>query len=359
MLEPAVLSKLRNPQVKNILMVGCGGGFDFIHGMLLYPTIQELGKNLVIGSYSFGLIEKLPEESRTTYSQGGVEVRGITPGLDGDIHYAPEVNLANFLATKTENIPPIYAYYARDFTVSNLQAFYTELCMKHSIDLVIAIDGGSDSLMKGDEAGLGDIVEDLVSITALSKLPDEIQTVLCVIGMGVDRFNDVSDASALRAVSDLTKAAAVLGSLGISPGSTEHVFYRECIDYIYQHQTKKSLVANFILAAIEGYYGNENTDLLSTDSKANNYYIWPLMSTLWFFDLKRVALRSDIPAVIEHCKSVSDTWKAVTRYRQSIRQKLLPVENIPRHGDMRSKEIYNFTTGQIEGGFFDEIIEEI
>jgi len=48
------LQKLESDEVQTILLTGCGGGFDFVHGMLLYPELRRLGKNVIIGSFSFG-----------------------------------------------------------------------------------------------------------------------------------------------------------------------------------------------------------------------------------------------------------------------------------------------------------------
>ena len=61
----------------------------------------------------------------------------------------------------------------------------------------VTIDGGSDSLMRGDESGLGDPIEDCVSVTASAALgaADGIRTKLLIsIGFGMDRFNNVCDA---------------------------------------------------------------------------------------------------------------------------------------------------------------------
>jgi hypothetical protein len=49
----------------------------------------------------------------------------------------------------------IYAYNARQFSVPMLKDLYKYFIEKHAIDTIIIIDGGSDSLMKGDEEGLG------------------------------------------------------------------------------------------------------------------------------------------------------------------------------------------------------------
>jgi hypothetical protein len=48
---PAFLKRLASSESKRIFLSGCGGGFDFVHGMLLYPELKRLGKQVTIGSY--------------------------------------------------------------------------------------------------------------------------------------------------------------------------------------------------------------------------------------------------------------------------------------------------------------------
>lgn len=42
----------------------------------------------------------------------------------------------------------VYAYYARAFTVANLAKLYRELVAAHSVDAIVNVHGGSDSLME-------------------------------------------------------------------------------------------------------------------------------------------------------------------------------------------------------------------
>ena len=52
---PPFLRLLADPTVESIMLCGCGGGFDFVHSLLLYPELKRLGKSVVIGSYSLPL----------------------------------------------------------------------------------------------------------------------------------------------------------------------------------------------------------------------------------------------------------------------------------------------------------------
>lgn len=358
MLEPSFISRLRDPEIKNVFITGCGGGFDFVHGMLLYPALIELGKNVVIGSYSFGLPDKLPEDAPTFDSGSDLKVQIVNGSMTADEHYAPEINLCRYLDEAFENKKhEIYAYYARDFTVGKLTSLYTRICEHHEIDAVLAFDGGSDSLMAGDEAAMGDVVEDLTTVTAISDLDVKLK-MMFVIGMGADRYNDVSDASALRAVAELSASGGFLGSISIEKDSEAHRFYSEAVMSIFSRQTFHSTIASFVLSTITGYYGNQKSEYLPfPEGEERHYYLWPLMSVLWAFNIESVAERSLIPEAIRSCENVPKAWKAITRMRQSIIHRIRPVEDFPSHEEMRRAEQYDFTTGSLSGGLFDEVEE--
>jgi hypothetical protein len=36
-MRPSFVERLADPEVRNVLICGCGGGFDFVHGLTLYP----------------------------------------------------------------------------------------------------------------------------------------------------------------------------------------------------------------------------------------------------------------------------------------------------------------------------------
>jgi len=187
---PSFWRRLLQPEVQTILLTGVGGGFDFCHTMLLYPTLIQAGKKIVIGSYSFGDPNRI---------QGGeilaghpVAVKRVDAQCIPDPHYGPEVGLCRFLDARLpqQQLPHrCYAYYARDFTVPLLTELYSTLIEKHDIDAIVCMDGGSDSLMAGDEKGLGDPIEDAVTVTTVAKLdnPRLKAKILIAIGVGCDR----------------------------------------------------------------------------------------------------------------------------------------------------------------------------
>jgi hypothetical protein len=341
LLLPSFLQKLASPTVQNILMCGCGGGFDFVHSMNIYPTLIALGKRVYIHSYSFGEVGGIDPRAKTAWSEPVVKVIHAALKSNNGCHYDPELNMCAFLDEQYPDGAPheIFASYAREWTVPTLTRFYSHLVQKYAIDAIVVFDGGSDSLMRGDEAGLGDPIEDAVSVMAVhltkaalvideneggggvAAATDSIVTptttnsnsifpmsnsnnnantnakfmlnhnttndnskrarrdsdssmlverrkplekLLCSVGLGSDRYNDVSDASSLRAIAEITRAGGFRGSLSLEATSTGLVFYSKCLAYIYARQSFRSVLSGVIVASSWGHHAFD----IPTDEQA-------------------------------------------------------------------------------------------
>lgn len=335
---PSFLKRLADPSIKNVLLCGCGGGFDFLHGLALMPELERLGKRVVVGSYSFGDPNKIQDAEIIWDFGDGAIVKRVTANSIPSNHYGPEVHLCGFLDAERPRSAPhaVYAYYARAFTVPKLTALYRDIVARHSIDAVIVIDGGSDSLMVGDEEGLGDPIEDAVSVATIAALERPSLKILVSIGLGADRFNHVSDAASLRAIAELTAAGGFLGAVGIEPTSPGFDFYKRGIEYVYANQTFRSALTGFILSAAEGYFGSDEIPpTLQTRVKPGGFFIWPLMAVIWAFDVEAVARRSLVAQWIRDCPTVRDCHLALYDGRANLGESRRPIENLPRHEDMR------------------------
>ncbi len=338
-LLPSFLRQLQDPSIETVLLCGCGGGFDFVHGLTLYPELQRMGKTVVIGSYSFGDPHKISGATKV-FDQTGVIAKRVTAASTPDAHYGPEVHVCSFLDQLYPSSAPhfVYAYYARDFTVPLLTQLYRQLVQTHSVDAIVLVDGGSDSLMVGDEEGLGDPIEDAVSVTAVVSLKELKARVLISIGLGTDRFNHVSDAASLRAIAELTRMGGFLGAISLEPQFEGSCLYRACLDHIFQRQGFRSVLAGTIASAIEGYYGMEEVPpVLQQRVQPGQLFVWPLMAMLWGFEIETVAERSLIAKWISECDTVGECYTALRTGRAELGARLKKIENIPRHEEMRTK----------------------
>jgi hypothetical protein len=339
LLAPRFLERLSRPEVKTVLLAGCGGGFDFVHSMLLVPELVRLGKTIVIGSFSFGDPRLIGGDAPTVFEDGGVIARRVTAACVPDADYGPEVHVCSFLDARFPGRAPhaAYAYYARDFTVPTLTRFYRQLVAEHAVDAIVVVDGGSDSLMVGDEDGLGDPIEDCVSVTTVAAL-EGVTTLLVTVGFGADRYNHVSDAASLRAVAELTVAGGFLGALALTPEDESFRFYRDCLDHIEARQQFRSVLANAIVCAGEGFFGSDGVPArLGSRVRPGEIFLWPLMAMMWGFDPAAVAARSRMADWIRGCTTVEACYAAVAAGRRALGASLRDVENIPPHEQLRGR----------------------
>jgi hypothetical protein len=337
LLMPTFLQQLAAPSIKTVFLCGCGGGFDFVHGLTLYPELVRLGKTVVIGSYSFGNPRNI-QGADDIFEEAGVVVRRVTAASIPHERYGPEVHVCSFLDLRYPATAPhfVYAYYARDFTVPLLTRLYQQFIDQHAIDAVVLVDGGSDSIMVGDEEGLGDPIEDAVSVTTVASLPELKARVLISIGLGTDRFNHVSDAASLRAIAELTRRGGFLGAVSLEPAGVGSSFYRDCLEHIYQRQGFRSVLAGTIASTIAGCFGREEVPpVLQGRVGTGQLFLWPLMAMLWAFDANVVAQRSLIARWIRNCQTVPECYLALEAGRRALGAGLRAVENLPRHEEMR------------------------
>ena len=336
---PPFLRQLADPSVKSIMLCGCGGGFDFVHSLLLYPELKRLGKSVVIGSYSFGDPNEITGDTETIFDSGGAVAKRVTGASEPDPYYGPEVHVCSYLDAKYPASAPhsIYAYYARAFSVPLLRGLYEQLTHAHKIDAIVIVDGGSDSLMAGDEEGLGDPIEDAVSVTSVALLDPRIVKILVSIGLGTDRYNHVSDAASLRAIAELTRMGGFLGAVSLEPSNPGYRFYRDCLEHIYQWQGFRSVLSGTIASAVEGWFGRDVVPpLVQGRVRKGELFLWPLMAVLWAFDVDCVARRSFIAKWIVDCESARECTGALLAERDKLGEGLRPVENFPRHEEMRA-----------------------
>jgi hypothetical protein len=319
------------------LLCGCGGGFDFVHSLTLYPELKRMGKEVVIGSYSFGDPHKI-SNAATVFDEDGIVAKRVSASSTPDSHYGPEVHVCSFLDRHDPSSDPhfVYAYYARDFTVPRLTHLYEQLVETHCVDAIVLVDGGSDSLMTGEEEGLGDPIEDAVSVATVASLKGLKARVLISVGLGTDRFNHVSDAASLRAIAELTRSGGFLGAVSLEPGGPGSRFYKTCLQHIYQQQGFRSVLACTIAASVEGCFGRDEVPAGLCDRvRPGQLYLWPIMAMLWGFDIQVVSQRSRIASWIRECHTVDDCYRALSEGRRQIGASLRDVENLPRHEEMR------------------------
>jgi hypothetical protein len=212
-------------------------------------------------------------------------VMPTTTGLDD---YFPERTLAQWLQDHGEP-STVHAFPLSG--VDPLREAYESL-VDHlgGIDAIVLVDGGTDILMRGDEAGLGTPVEDMTSLAAVRGLDVVPVKIVVCLGFGIDAHHGVNHVQVLENVADLDADGAYLGAFSIPSRSREAALYRDAVAHAAQATAlRPSIVNGQIAAALEGQHGDVRFTRRTRDSAL---FVNPLMALYYSFDLEGLAARN-------------------------------------------------------------------
>jgi hypothetical protein len=258
-----------------------GGGYDLFCGLPLYFALRNAGKQAILANLSFTPLNFVTGRKVTPAT---IEVTADSRG-PGYINYFPEGYLCQWFRKQHEEVS-IYCF-QRTGAVPLLEG-YRAILAEHPVDAVVLVDGGTDSLMRGDEEGLGTPEEDIASIAAVDQLDVPSKVLMCV-GFGVDHFHGVCHAHVLEGVAELIRAGGYLGTYSLLREMQEVERYRQAAEAVFAAMPQHvSIVTSSILSAIEGHYGDHHR----TDrTRGSTLWINPLMALCWCFQLRAVAQR--------------------------------------------------------------------
>jgi hypothetical protein len=303
---------------QTILLAGAGGGFDIYAGIPIYFALKNMGKNVVIGNYSFTSLQSTTAEAVFPHCY---KIKSWDRDKSGR-NYFPERYLKQWFEQEGETVD-IYAF--ERVGVQPLNKIYKQLNKQYQFDAVVLVDGGTDSLMFGDEEGLGTPQEDITSMSAAYK-SDISKKLLVCIGFGVDHFHGVSHYHFLQNVAVLAKEGGFLGAFSALKEMPEVQKYMAAVRYSNQQmQGSESIVSNSIVSAIEGEYGNHHRITRTFDSEL---WINPLMSMFWSFDLKAVMKKNLYYHLIKNTNSVGELNSILYDFRRDLtirKKKQLPI----------------------------------
>jgi len=292
-------------QTKNILLAGAGGGYDIFTGLPLYFGLRAAGKQVHLANLSFSFLRpvKMQQLSPTLF-----KVTADTPHFHQ--FYFPEFYLSQWFREQQGEEIPVYCF--NKTGVKPLLKIYQTLIEYLSVDTIILVDGGTDSLMRGDEVGLGTPAEDITSIIAVNELDIERKMLTC-LGFGVDFFHGVCHAQFLEAVADLTQNGGYLGLFSLMREMPEVQKYIDASEYVFQAMPQDmSIVSSSILSALAGHYGDHHA---TPRTKNSRLWINPLMPVYWCFRLPQVAQRILYLEEMKETESSIDVLMVIKRFR--------------------------------------------
>ncbi|KAH3756548.1 cell surface glycoprotein [Pelomyxa schiedti] len=327
--NPRVLEAMHQPvwdtlsMATNVLIAGCGGGYDFFAGIPIYFALKKAGVNVWLSNLTFtswharkellspgGRPDWLTEICMKVVAGSSRNQTLWTPESED---YWPELWVANWM--KAQGIEDSFVYMIERSGVVQVKAAFEQIVLRHSIDTIITVDGGTDSLMTGNEEGLGTPTEDMTSICAISMLENVPRKLLMLIGLGVDCFHGVNHSLFLENVATLDQQGGFLGSFSLTRSMEEA---QKLIDVFNACNPVNSIVMCSVTSAVEGHFGDYHANPRTHGSKL---YISPLMSQYWAFDLASVARNVLYLDQIKATRSSGETMATINRFAHSTKKR--------------------------------------
>ena len=308
---------------KNVLIAGMGGGFDIFCSLPLYYELRQRGITVHLANLTFTQTQYAKNTVRVPGAPGET-VAGITAQTQSVLLYFPELHLARWLAAEEGGNEPgatIWCFNAPGAVP--LFAAYQALIAHLHIDGIILIDGGVDSLMRGDEAEMGTVLEDAFSLSAVYQLQGLTAKVLACIGMGAEQ--ELTHAHVFENIAALTQAGGFLGTCALTPQMEAAQFYQSAVDYAFaQKHQDPSVINASIVSALRGHFGNFH---LTERTHGSKLWISPLMSVFWFFDARAVAERNLFLTRLHKSQSFADGVAAIAETRALV--PIRPKQRVP------------------------------
>ena len=291
---------------RSILIAGAGGGFDVFCGLPLYTALKRAGRTVHLANLSSGAL-------------GFCDAENPVPGLwritstTAATKYFPEMHLSAWLS-KHYGETPIFAV-APEGARPVIQA-YQWLTRTLQLDAIVLVDGGTDSLMRGDEAGLATPEGDAVSLLAAHALDSVPRKLLVCLGFGIDAHGGVCHAHFLENVAALTAEDAYLGAWSLVRGSEEFQLYRDACEFTFARLPNlPSIVNSSILAAVGGSFGDVHPTKRTEGSKL---FLNPLMGIYWSFRLDGVARRNLYLDRIRQTETAAEVALEIEKFRDAL-----------------------------------------
>ncbi|MFB6890812.1 DUF1152 domain-containing protein [Kitasatospora sp. NPDC056327] len=269
LLQPPLITRLL--AAERILIAGAGGGFDVYAGLPLALALRAAGKEVHLANLSFSELHALPAD---VWQEPDLALIGPdTPAPEG---YFPERTLARWL--RLHGMPDAVWAFSRT-GVQPLREAYRALTGRLGTDAVLLVDGGTDILMRGDEAGLGTPEEDMASLAAVAGLTEVPERLVACLGFGIDAHHGVNHSLVLENLAALDRAGGYLGAFSVPRDSREGTLYLDAVEHARAaFPEHPSIVQGSVAAALRGGFG----DVRFTDrTKGSRLFVNPLM-TLYF-----------------------------------------------------------------------------
>jgi hypothetical protein len=279
----------------------------------LYFSLKALGYTVKLWSLCFTIEEKVQQGEFVSPNCYKVTSSTKNPGWQP---YFPEKFLCEWFK-EAENDDSVAVYTMCRTGVIPAVAAMREVIKKEGIDTVVLIDGGTDSLMRGDEQELGSPQEDMLSIASLDSITDikEDNKLLVCLGFGIDAFHGVSHGRFLENVANLILTGGFLGVFTCMKEMPEVQKFISLCKYVFHRMDDSSIVASSVIAAIEGQFGDYHS---SERTVGSELFINELMAQYWCFKLGPVAKSIHYLDSLKATTRMQELAQGINNYRRGL-----------------------------------------
>ncbi|WP_030247417.1 DUF1152 domain-containing protein [Streptomyces sp. NRRL S-350] len=306
LLQPPLITRLLASD--RILIAGAGGGFDVYAGLPLALALRAADKEVHLANLSFSDLYGLPQEVWTE-----PDLAMIGPDTPAPGGYFPERTLARWL--NRHGMPDTVWAFPK-VGVQPLREAYRALVGRLGVDAVLLVDGGTDILMRGDEAGLGTPEEDMASLAAVAGLTEVPERLVACLGFGIDAYHGVNHTLVLENLAALDRAGGYLGAFSIPRDSREAVLYLDAVEHARAaFPEHPSIVNGSVAAALRGEFGNVR---FTERTNGSDLFVNPLMAVYFGVTVEALAAENRYLDRLEHTVLIRQIATAIARFQDEL-----------------------------------------
>jgi len=283
---------------------------DIYSGIPLLFALRSSGNNVHLWNLAFTDDDDIAFDSPAVVPKVLYKV-SATNKVKQSHTYFPELYLAQYLKQKCNVDLPVYT--AIRTGVKLLTPAFQQLIDELHIDAVVLIDGGTDSLMFGNECQLATPQEDMLSIKSVFDCKVAKKFLVC-LGFGIDHFHGVCHSLFLQNVAQLIQDGGYLGVFSVQREMAEFKRFQEAVAYASERM-ELSIVATSVVNAGEGHFGDYHA---TERTKGSKLFINPLMSMYWCFQLDSVAKRVIYLDSLADTTNFQQVHDRITQFRRSL-----------------------------------------
>ena len=305
---------------QRVLIIGAGGGFDFLCGLPIALELEEQGIEFFFGNLSFTNLKNV--KGGTWKSESLLKVDSKSR-LESE-KYFPELYLAKWYQVFRKKEINIWCLQPQG-VIPTLQN-YNSIISENQIDTVICVDGGVDGIFRGDEHDLGPPSMDASSVIASSLCNAQNKYYVCT-AFGVEGAESgVSHAQVLNRMADLIAQDAMVGVGMLLKNSASGLDFIQAANFIHgqMEPTQQSTIVSSIISAMNGDFGRTSVNAKTQERQP---WISPLTAIYWYFQAEPVARMKLFHNFAQNSNTIVEIAAAIENIRGEIN--ISPYEQIP------------------------------